>query len=98
MSNLNYKLENINNFEYNTQLYGQINDTKKNAHLITQNIININNDFTNYKNLYQQLKKNKLKIISYGIALARNPTNIKELFVLNHEKSKRYKLRQSFNG
>ena len=43
-------------------------------------------------------QKNKLKIISYGIALARNPTNIKELFVLNHEKSKRYKLRQSFNG
>ena len=40
--------------------------------------------------------KNKLKIISHGIALARNPANIKELFVLNHEKNKRYKLRQSF--
>jgi DNA repair exonuclease SbcCD ATPase subunit len=65
LSNLNYKLENINNFEYNTQLYGQINDTKKNAHLITQNIININNDFTNYKNLYQQLKKNKLNYMKY---------------------------------
>ena len=45
LSNLNYKLENINNFEYNTQLYGQINNTKKNAHLITQNIININNEY-----------------------------------------------------
>ena len=65
LSNLNYKLENINNFEYNTQLYGQINDTKKNAHLITQNIININNDFTNYKNQYQQLKKNKLNYMKY---------------------------------
>jgi glycosyltransferase involved in cell wall biosynthesis len=41
-------------------------------------------------------KKNKLKIISYGIGLARNPANIKELFVLNHEKNKRFKLRQSF--
>ena len=40
--------------------------------------------------------KNKLKIISHGIALARNPANIKELFVLNHEKNKRFKLRQSF--
>lgn len=65
LSNLNYKLENINNFEYNTQLYGQINDTKKNAHLITQNIININNDFTNNKNQYQQLKKNKLNYMKY---------------------------------
>lgn len=65
LSNLNYKLENINNFEYNTQLYGQINNTKKNAHLITQNIININNDFTNNKNQYQQLKKNKLNYMKY---------------------------------
>lgn len=65
LSNLNYKLENINNFEYNTQLYGQINDTKKNANLITQNIININNDFTNNKNQYQQLKKNKLNYMKY---------------------------------
>jgi glycosyltransferase involved in cell wall biosynthesis len=43
-------------------------------------------------------QKNKLKIISYGIALARDSANIKELFVLNHEKKKRYKLRQSFNN
>lgn len=63
--NLNYKLENINNFEYNSQLYGQINNTKKNTHLITQNIININNEFTNNKNQYQKLKKNKLTYMKY---------------------------------
>ena len=63
--NLNYKLENINNFECNTQLYGQINNTKQNTHLITQNIININNEFTNNKNQYQKLKKNKLTYTKY---------------------------------
>ena len=45
--------------------------------------------------LNEQLK-NKLKIISYGAALASNPANIKEFFALNREKNKRYKLRQSF--
>lgn len=63
--NLNYKLENINNFEYNVDLYGQINETKKNIHLITQNIIIISNDFTNNKHKYIKLKNNKLKYAKY---------------------------------
>jgi glycosyltransferase involved in cell wall biosynthesis len=41
-------------------------------------------------------QKNKLKIISYGVALASNSATIREFFALNREKNKRYKLRQSF--
>lgn len=63
--NLNYKLENINNFEYNIEIYTQINNIKKYIHIITQNIININNDFVNNKHQYQKLKNNKFKYINY---------------------------------
>lgn len=41
-------------------------------------------------------KKNKLKIIGYGVGLISNPANIKEVFAMNSEKNKRRKLRQSF--
>ena len=63
--NLNNKLENINNFEYNVEIYVKIGEIKKCGYFITQNIININNDFTNNKNQYNKLKKNKLNYLKH---------------------------------
>ena len=62
---LNHKLENINNFEYNTQIYTHINNLKKNIHLITQNIINQNNEFNNNNNRYQKLINTKSNYIKF---------------------------------
>jgi glycosyltransferase involved in cell wall biosynthesis len=41
-------------------------------------------------------KKNKIKIIGYGLSLISNPANINEVLAMNSDKNKRRKLRQSF--
>jgi DNA repair exonuclease SbcCD ATPase subunit len=65
LSELKYKLENINGFEYNVEIYKQINNTKKTNQIITQNIINTNNDFANNNHEYKQLKANKQNYIKF---------------------------------
>jgi len=61
----NHKLENINNFEHNTQIYTHIHNLKNNLHIITQNIINKNNDFNNNNDIYIKLKNNKSKYMKF---------------------------------
>jgi hypothetical protein len=65
LSDLKYKLENINGFEYNVEIYKQINSLKNQIQIITQNIINTNNDFANNNNEYKQLKANKQNYIKF---------------------------------
>ena len=62
---LTHKLENINNFEYNTQIYTNINKLKTGSHLITQNIIKTNNDFNSNNNIYNKLKNNKSSYLKF---------------------------------
>lgn len=63
--NLKYKLENIYNSEYNTDIYIQINNIKNDIQLITQTIINKNNIFNNNNFEYKQLKNNKVNYIKF---------------------------------
>jgi len=51
--------------KYNVEIYKQINSLKNQIQIITQNIINTNNDFTNNNNEYKQLKANKQNYIKF---------------------------------
>jgi DNA repair exonuclease SbcCD ATPase subunit len=59
LSKLNNTLVNINNSEYNSELYQQINKVKKNMQTITNNIILVNNEINQNKQLLQKLNYNK---------------------------------------
>ena len=61
LSKLNNTLENIYNSEYNSDLYLQINKVKKNIQTITNNIISVNNEINENKQLLQKLNNNKNK-------------------------------------
>jgi DNA repair exonuclease SbcCD ATPase subunit len=65
LSKLNNILNNINNYEFNSSIYTQINDVKKNIQLITHNTISNNNEHNNNKHLQQKLINTKTKYLKY---------------------------------
>ena len=58
-------LDNLNNYEFNSNIYIQINNVKKKIQSITHNTISINNDHINNKHLHQKLTNNKTKYLQY---------------------------------